>query len=535
MPEKDKFYRFLEIVPGAVSWFTLILPFALAPFFPVFVSYFILLYSLYWFFKVMNYSRHLYNGFVSMKKAMNIDWYERCLHIGNISKLTDENERNKRYKEHSDDLKEIWNFDGQVDDVLDVHDIYHVVLFALYQETIDIVAPSIEAVLNSNYPNDKIFIVLACEESAAPVSVEIAQTLKEKYKDKFYYFDYFTHPVDLPDEIRGKGPNITYAGLEFKKYFDKNEKISYENTLVTNLDADHIVHKEYLGRLTYCYILDPLRERKTYQPVALLLNNIWDVPAMNRVAAISSSYWQMIESMRPFRQRTFAAHTQSLKTLVKTNFWAKHTIVEDGHQFWRTYFAFGGHVSMVPLCVPVYQDAVLTETYLGTLKGQYLQRRRWAWGASDFAFVVASFKNHKEIPLFEKVIQSSRQFFGNYSWATASFLIAGAWIPLIFNKAFQETVLAHNVSTYSVMVMRFAWLGIFLNLFIFFSVLPPKPKRYGIFKNLGMVTQWVLSPIVAIFLSSLPALDAQTRLMFGKYLEFWSTPKIRKAEKSETS
>ena len=39
--------------------------------------------------------------------------------------------------------------------------------------------------------------------------------------------------------------------------------------------------------------------------------------------------------------------------------------------------------------------------------------------------------------------------------------------------------------------------------------------------------EWLLVPVIAIFLGALPALDAQTRLLLGRYLEFQVTEKTR--------
>ena len=56
-------------------------------------------------------------------------------------------------------------------------------------------------------------------------------------------------------------------------------------------------------------------------------------------------------------------------------------------------------------------------------------------------------------------------------------------------------------------------------------LLPPRPKKYGRHKHIVMVSQWILIPFTILFFGALPGLEAQTRLMLGKYMGFWVMPK----------
>ncbi len=534
------FQRLLEIIPGLSVWAVIIFPFAFAYPFPLMVAYFILIFNLYWFLKAFNIARHLLNGLYHMKYNMHTNWYERCKAVsgdlpGSRSKLKEDYKKNAknvfqkiRYRDLKKEIEELENLDDKEYLVKKLDDILHLAVIPTYKESFQILDETLEYILKSNYPSKKIMIVVTGEERDEKNFKKISKQLEGKYHGKFRNLIFYVHK-DKAGEVKGKGSNIASAGKKVMKFITQ-EGIDPENILVTTLDADHVVHREYFSRLTYKYITDPDRDRKTYQPVALLFNNIWDAPAPNRVAAIASSFWIIVESMRPYRLRTFASHTQSLKTLLVTDFWSTQTIVEDGHQYFRTYFAFNGNIEMVPLLVPIYQDCLLDKTLWKTFKSQYLQRRRWAWGASDFPYVVKNFLKHPEIPKREKFIQTFRQYISHLSWASSSLLLATAWVPLLFNKVFMNSVIAHNVTSYSSNLALTAWIGVFFSVWTYLFLLPKKPKKYSHFRYVGMVVQWIFTPIVAIILSSLPSIDAQTRLMFGKYLEFFITPKIRKSK-----
>ena len=50
-------------------------------------------------------------------------------------------------------------------------------------------------------------------------------------------------------------------------------------------------------------------------------------------------------------------------------------------------------------------------------------------------------------------------------------------------------------------------------------MLPPRPERYKRHRNVFMLLQWVLMPVVSIVYGSFAALNSQTRLLIGKYLD----------------
>jgi len=79
-------------------------------------------------------------------------------------------------------------------------------------------------------------------------------------------------------------------------------------------------------------------------------------------------------------------------------------------------------------------------------------------------------------------------------------------------------------------LMTVAMIGMIFSAIISTLLLPKRPANYGLTKSLAMVLQWLVLPVSIIAFGAIPSLEAQTRLMLGKYLGFWVTPKVRKVE-----
>lgn len=510
--------RFLEIIPGATVWMALLLPFVLSIFSPAAVATFILLFDFYWLSKTIIMTYHLIAAYLRMKKDLKVNWLVKSEGL----KL-DGTPLRAYSAEATSAAKAGQGFAGQA--IKNFRDLYQAVILATYKEDLDILMPSIQSIVDSQYPKDRIIFVLATEERDRENARHNAKILQEKFGQKFLAFLVTEHPANLPGEVKAKGGNVKWAAKKLQKFLDE-QKISYDNVIVSTADADTRFHPQYFACLAYKYAQNPNRTHRSFQPIPIYANNIWKAPALSRISALGASFWQMIEATRPWRLINFSTHSMSMQTLVEIDFWDTTVVNEDSRQFWRAYFAYQGDHEVVPIFVPVYMDAVLAESYFKTLRNQYLQKRRWAYGVEHFPYVVTESLKHKEIPWISKGVRLYRLFEGNFSWATTSLFIAlVAWLPLILNPEFRGSVLGYNLPVLARNLLTITWIGLVISATLSTLLLPPRPRGVAKRKTLEMILQWVLVPITAIFFSSFPAIDAQTRLMLGKYLAFRVTEK----------
>lgn len=485
-------YRVFEILPGALSWFFLIGPIIAAFWFPRAVAIFITIYVLLWFLRALKSSVFLIFSYYKSKRYEKIDW-NNLLQSQKAS------------------------------------DILHVVIIPTYKEEKEVLESSIDAIRHVNFPLERIILVLATEERDRLRAEANAAYLKALFGETFGDFFHFMHPKNLPDELPAKGANISYAGKQIAKILH-DRGVDFSRVIVTTLDADNRPHPNYFSVLTYHYVTTPDREKRSFQPLAYFYNNIWEVPFANRLIGLTNTFWFLAESGESHHLFNASVYAQSLKTLAAMDFWSKHTIVEDLHQFWRAYFYFRGDHGVIPIFTPVYQDALQSKTYFTSLIGQYKQLRRWAWGASEIPYVIMkSWRERRHIPFFRTLSRFIYLSYLQVMWATAPIIILlNKSIPTVLNPKFSQSLFIYNLGQALDIFFTGMLIAILIFIWTSFFTLPRPPGGWSFRYVFQSMFQWILMPIVTIIYGAIPALDAQTRLMLNKPLTFQVTEKIRK-------
>jgi len=508
--DRTRGYRFFEILPGALSWLLLFTPLILSLINVTLAAFFILAYILIYFTRATAVNIRALAGYRTMRQHEKLPWNEMLAELENQD-VSDPHV--KRPKWHYANLQRL----RAAPPVVKPSELYHAIIVATYNESRDVLQPTIESILASDYDmRGKVIFILAYEERGGEHIEKQARELTEKYKNKFLHTMCVKHPSGIPGEIKGKGSNITFAGKQLQEYVEK-QGIDPMNVVVTTLDSDHRPDKKYLSALSYMYCASPDPMRAAYQPLQMFNNNIWDAPAPMRVIATGNNHYYLVLTQRPHLERNFAAHSQGLKPLIDMDFWSMRTIVEDGHHFWRSYFHFDGNYRVYPISIPIFCDAVLSDTYIKTLKAQFLQLRRWTYGASDVAYIAyEGFFKKNNIPKRQVLAKFLRTLEGHVSWASGALLLAfAAFIPVLFNP---ENIAAYQLPLTVSRIQTVGLFGVLASLFVSLKTLPPRPLRYKRHRSIFMVLQWVYLPVTTIAFGSLAALNSQTRLMFGWYL-----------------
>jgi len=484
-----------EMFPALLIWLTLLLTIVISFISPIWAIYFILVFSVYWIVRLFYMMFWLVVSWCYYRRDIKIDWYERLKSLP------------KDYLEY-----------------------YQVITYPTYKEPYDVIERSLEKLLETDYPKDRMIVALGGEERDQANFEAIAAKIKEKFGDKFFRLFITVHKGEA-GELMGKGANVHFMEANLKKEIDRLG-LPYEKIIVSCFDIETLPHPQYFAYLAYKYLTHPNPTHASYQPLILYNNNIWQSNPIIRVVASATTFWLLTDMSRPERLLTFSSHSMSFKMIVDVGFHDKTIVSEDSRICLQALVRYDGDYEVVPLFITLSMDTVYIDSFWKSLKNQYKQMRRWAWGAEHFPWMWDNFfgaRKNSRIKLKKRLQYLWNQSEGMYSWATAPLLILivghlPLWLASSTDKA---TAFFQNAPITLQWLMSIGMLGLIVNSIMYTFLLPPRPQGFSLLNYLIMILQWAVFPVTIVIFGSIPAIESQTRLLLGgKYrLGFWVTEK----------
>lgn len=495
LKHENFFERFLEILPGALTWLALTSPIWLSFTLPFAVAYLIIIADIYWLFNSVKIAILIYIGYRKVEFVKKQNWPEMLKH---------------------DFPKEWENY-------------YHLIVLPTYKEPLEVLAPAFEAIINSKYDREKIFLAVGFEAWADQNQVKQIIKHLERYRDKIGGMFITIHELQ-PGEVKGPGTNrnwmVKNAIREFAKLGIKEERI-----LVTTLDADFVIDKQFFAGALHKYLSTPFekRDKCSYTGAIFYYNNYWQVPAPMRLIATGTAFWQLAEMVGSDKYINYSSMSINLKSLSEVGLWIPDKVNDDSGFYWKAYYHFNGEYKVIPHFLPINGDAVLDITLPKTFQNQYLQLKRWAYGVEHIPFIIRRYFERKDLDFWDKTDKLLFVIWANLKWGTLALFVSfgGLLIPL-FNPNFSESVVAHNLSVVSSWILTLAFFGLAATIYVHERTAPKRPPGWSILQKTWSYIQWALIPIIIVTIATLPAIDAQTSLMFGRYLEYRVTTKARR-------
>lgn len=488
---KDKkLFRLLEILPGAISWSLIIFPIWGSLVMPVAVAYYIIAFDVYWLYRSFWTAALSLLSYYRIRAAQTFDWL------------------------------------GEARSFLDWSQVKHIVVIPTYKEPLYILERTLTGLARQTFPTKNLTVVVSFETREGESAKAKAQKLKFQFANIFGNFMITFHP-DLPGEVKGKSSNTAWAARLAKQKLVDEQKADLNYVTITSNDADAVLHPQYFSYLTFKFLDDPRRYQRIWQSAIQFYNNIWRLPLVTRVYNRVSSVVQTSILLRKDRLINFSTYSLSLKLVELIGYWDTDVIPEDYRLFFKAYFATRGKVEVEPIFLPSFCDAAESTGWWSTMVNQYEQIKRWAWGVSDDAYIIIKWLRDKQAPFWEKSLRCLYVVKDHVLWPVNWFAITlGANIPPLLNQDFNRTMIGKTLPQVSSGILTLSLVALVAIIFVDWQQKPKAPAGTGLFKRLFSPFEFVFLPIIGFFFTALPGLDAHTRLMLGRYLEYRVTEKV---------
>ena len=173
-------------------------------------------------------------------------------------------------------------------------------------------------------------------------------------------------------------------------------------------------------------------------------------------------------------------------------------------------------------------DGAEAEGVWKTYQNQYEQVKRWAWGVSDTPYVISRWIMAEKVPFWEKTIRVLRVMEDHFLWPVNWFAITvGALLPPLLNQNFSRTIIGKTLPQVTSGILTMCLAALLVMIILNNRLRPRKEgRRIPVVSAVIEALEFITLPIVGFFFTALPGIDAHTRLMLGKYIEYKVTEKV---------
>ncbi len=574
---KHWYYRLLEGLLGYTSLGFLLLIFLASIIAPVIVSVFLIIYSFLWVLKFSLNAIYTTFSYRQSRRWEEINW-PQLFH--NLS--TDFPEAKNILQSFADKYQDKIGWQEKIEEEIKILDknqaskfqpeaIFHICIFSIYNESTEVLLKSLKAVLTSEYPLDKLLVVVSQEarngqesnlqtrekaqdEAWLNICLSFETDLETVYNPNHETLAYqnpvfadfkltpdklnvvFTqHPDGLIGEIKGKASNEDW-GARQASLMIKAKNIDPELCLITSLDADSQVTPYFFHNLSYKYCTVEDRLQCGFQPIHVYSNNFFETGVWPRQVATTNTLTNMLNLGVEGETELFAIYSLPLIVVQKVNFWVREVIAEDFMMYTKCLVHFQGHFRVVPFFGVFEGDPVYAEDYLEAIANQYKQLQRWSWGGVEsFPYIFTRFfidKQSGKIDLRIRLRQTFLLFIKHVSWSSSPFVFSlGIIFPqLIGNLLHTDYEQTQAYSNLVIFAQVFTWISllaipIFAYItFQYISRRALKNRPLNLYEKFLVLSQFLVFPFLYTFMG-FPAMDSQIRGILGKYLGYWVTPK----------
>ena len=206
-------YRFFEMLPALSSYATLLLLPILALWNTTAASMYLILIIFTMLIKAVGIGYHTIKGYNRMEAARKVDWHRRLEDLERPKRALEHWQSHSSklfgHKYHLANLQRIADTPSKF---MKPSQLRHIIIIAAYNESQEVIEPTLQSLLETTIDSKQLLIVFAYEERGGKEIAQTAEDFAKQYGKQFGLFYPVMHPKNLPNEVVGKGGNITYAG-----------------------------------------------------------------------------------------------------------------------------------------------------------------------------------------------------------------------------------------------------------------------------------------------------------------------------------